>query len=179
MSLVVNFFAGPGAGKSTLSAGVFHHLKDRGIQCELVLEYVKEWAWDGRNVRPIDEMVIYGRQLERERRFYDKDMIVLTDRPLELSAVYADVYGGAERRDVVLAILNSDRRTAKDMGARFLNVRVARQKPYSEVGRFEDEEGARLIDRVCDDLVETHIYYTKQLGISKLADTILACKGDL
>ncbi len=35
-SIVINFFAGPGSGKSTTAAGVFFTLKTAGQKAELV-----------------------------------------------------------------------------------------------------------------------------------------------
>ena len=40
--LVVNFFAGAGAGKSTIASEVFWKLKKLGYSTELVGEYAKE-----------------------------------------------------------------------------------------------------------------------------------------
>ena len=47
MTLVVNFFAGPGAGKSSMAAGLFAELKFRGVNCELATEYAKDKVWEG------------------------------------------------------------------------------------------------------------------------------------
>ena len=44
--LIVNFYAGPGAGKSTMVAHTFAELKWRGINCELVTEYAKDKVWE-------------------------------------------------------------------------------------------------------------------------------------
>ena len=44
--LVVNLFAGPGRGKSVMSAEVFALLKKRGINCELIQEYAKSRVWE-------------------------------------------------------------------------------------------------------------------------------------
>ena len=41
-TLIVNLLAGSGAGKSTNAARLFAMLKDRGIETELVTEYVKD-----------------------------------------------------------------------------------------------------------------------------------------
>ena len=41
MTLVVNLFGGPGVGKSTLRAGVFHKLKLKLLNVEEVIEFVK------------------------------------------------------------------------------------------------------------------------------------------
>lgn len=45
-TIVVNLFAGPGAGKSTGAAYIFAMLKMHGIDCELVTEFAKDKTWE-------------------------------------------------------------------------------------------------------------------------------------
>ena len=45
-TLVVNLFAGPGAGKSTGAAYIFSMLKMAGIDTEYVNEYAKDKVWE-------------------------------------------------------------------------------------------------------------------------------------
>lgn len=42
---VVNIFAGPGAGKSTLAAYFYYKMKMAGVKVELVTEYAKDLTW--------------------------------------------------------------------------------------------------------------------------------------
>lgn len=44
--IAVNFYGGPGTGKSTMAAAVFAELKSRGVNCELVTEYAKKKVWE-------------------------------------------------------------------------------------------------------------------------------------
>lgn len=41
-TIIVNLFAGPGAGKSTGAAYIFSKLKLAGIDCEYVSEFAKD-----------------------------------------------------------------------------------------------------------------------------------------
>ena len=43
--IVVNFFAGPGTGKSTHAAMLFAKLKTMNINSELIQEYAKDKTW--------------------------------------------------------------------------------------------------------------------------------------
>ncbi len=45
-TLVINMFAGPGAGKSTLAAGTFFRLKCLGVNAEIAPEYAKDLVWE-------------------------------------------------------------------------------------------------------------------------------------
>jgi hypothetical protein len=40
-TILVNLYAGPGTGKSTMAANVFSELKWMGVNCELALEFAK------------------------------------------------------------------------------------------------------------------------------------------
>lgn len=173
MSLIVNMLAGPGAGKSTLSAQLFAELKMRGMCSEMIAEYAKEWAWDGKKIHPIDEMIIYGRQLERERRFYAREnMIAITDRPLELSCVYAAMYA-PHRIDVMKQIVSFDREEARLLGATFLNVYVTREKEYTQEGRYESEEQALKVDNLTKKYVIVDYIYYATNGVKPLADFVI------
>src|SRR4051812_8750331 len=93
-TFVVNLFGGPGVGKSTLAAEIFVTLKKRGIEVELIQEYVKAWAWDGKPVGTFDQLYILAKQLKLETRLYGKVDVVVTDSPLLFSPIYERFYGG-------------------------------------------------------------------------------------
>src|SRR4051812_46140966 len=94
MTKVINLFGGSGLGKSTTAAGLFYEMKLRGIHCELIREYVKQWAWDGTKIGPMDQVYIFGKQAEAESRIYGKVDIAVTDSPLLLSPIYEQFYSG-------------------------------------------------------------------------------------
>lgn len=175
MSLIVNLLGGPCAGKSTLAASLFAELKNQGICSELIAEYAKEWAWDGKKVKTIDEMIIYGRQLERERRFYErKNMIAITDRPMEMSLVYTKMYcGSGDRAETMKKIIELDRHTANVMGAEFINVFVKREKEYSNEGRYENEDEAKVVDELVKLSVNIDLYYDNSKGVKWLAENVI------
>ena len=45
-TIIVNLFAGAGAGKTTCAWEIASELKKRGIETEYVSEYAKELVWD-------------------------------------------------------------------------------------------------------------------------------------
>lgn len=136
--LVVNFFAGPGAGKSTCAAGTFHALKRKGVNAELVTEYAKELAWEKRGDALSNQVRVLGEQFERMRRLEGSVDILVTDSPLLLSAIYTPADYPREFERVVRFLFDRYEN---------LNIFVERTKPYNPAGRFQDEEGAREIDR--------------------------------
>ncbi len=151
-TLVVNFWAGPGAGKSTLAAGAFAALKQEMRSVELVREYVKDWAWRGEPVKRWDQLYLTAKQLRRESCLYGKVEIVLTDSPIGLGLVYTNIYQPADAYWVCAAVsgLMAAQRTE---GIRHLDLFVKRSKPYVQAGRFEGVDAAARVDSA----IRTHL----------------------
>lgn len=86
--IVVNLFAGPGAGKSTGSAYVFSELKMNGVECELVREYIKDKLWE-RNAKVFgNQPYIFGKQYHRMYILEHEVDVIITDSPLILPVLY-------------------------------------------------------------------------------------------
>lgn len=91
MTLVVNLFAAPGSGKSTMAAGLFHELKSIGVNAELATEFAKDITWANRTKAIQDQFYIFGKQHHRLFVLLDEVDIIITDAPLFLGVVYANV----------------------------------------------------------------------------------------
>lgn len=155
MSTVINLFGGSGLGKSTTAALLFGEMKLQGLHCELVREYVKEWAWAGRKVGPDDQDTIYENQLSRERLYYNKLDFIVTDSPLLLGPIYQKFYTGDDPiKNRVLEGLQQ----AADDGIIHMNFVLQRNKEFDARGRYENETQAKAVD----ELVEQ---YLKDLSI--------------
>jgi hypothetical protein len=136
--LVINLFAGPGAGKSTTAAGVFAELKTRGYSAELVTEFAKECAWEGRSGPLRCQPYVFGEQLWRLERLRDRGVdVVVSDSPILLSAIYAPDDTPAAFHDVVFHY--HERMQA-------LDVFLRRVKAYDPRGRFQDLREAQALD---------------------------------
>lgn len=144
-TIVVNLFGGPGSGKSTIASELFSELKHRGINAELVTEYVKKWAWIGQKVGPFDQVYLFGKQARAEAMLYGKVDVIVTDSPVLLSAYYEDHYQ-PDWQIVKPAALRFLEKTA-EAGVIRKNYWLRRDKPYNPAGRYQTEEEAKAIDK--------------------------------
>lgn len=134
---VINLWAGPGAGKSTTAAGVFHRLKLLGHKAELVTEYAKDLTWERNQCRLNNSLVVFAEQYHRLARLRDHDVDwAVTDSPFPMGALYGDPPGWL--RTALWAAFDEFEN---------LNYFIQRVKPYVPVGRNQTEDEARVLDR--------------------------------
>jgi len=131
-TLVVNFFGGPSAGKSTTSKHTCAELKWMGLGAEEASEYAKDIVWSDTTATLLDQTYIFGKQHHRLFILQDKLEVVLTDSPIMLSVVY-DAGGSPALRDLAYE---------KHCGFRNLNFFLLRSKKYDPRGRLQTEEEA-------------------------------------
>ncbi len=105
-ALIVNLYAGPGALKSTTSAGVFTLLKLHGVDCELPFEFPKDLIWEENISMLNDQNYVLGNQAHRIWRVKDKVDVVLVDSPILFSIVYRKNELGKEFIDHVVTLHN-------------------------------------------------------------------------
>ncbi len=142
MSLRINFYGGPGVGKSTLAAKVYADLKQQGFNSiELVPEFIKPWAYEGKQFDSLGNIYVFGNQLWSELRFLKAGVdIIVSDSPLLLQCAYVyqgDQVIGSSLRDITLQY-------EKEYPS--LNFFVKRTLPYSPEGRYQTEEELGLLD---------------------------------
>lgn len=139
-----NFFGGAGSGKSTTAAWAFHLLKEEGKSAELVLEYIKTWAYLERNVKSFDQVFIMAQQLHSEDfLMYSGVKNIVTDCPVLLSPIYSSFYKNATAITEPLKII------ANHFSNIFpsTNIFLKRgSKEYVNHGRYQTEFEAREID---------------------------------
>ena len=82
--LIVNLFAGPGAGKSTIAAYVFARLKMAGVNCELAPEFAKDKVWEHNQTALDNQIYVFAKQYYRITRCADQVDVVITDSPVAL-----------------------------------------------------------------------------------------------
>jgi nicotinamide riboside kinase len=145
MTAVINLFGGPGSGKSTLAAEIYVQMKKMNLECELVREYVKDWAWEGRKIEGFDQFYILGKQIRKESLMYDKVDFIITDSPLWNSSFYEKHYEGTEHLTGSVKAFVS---YAESKGVVYDNYMLVRNNsPYKKDGRYETEDQAKEIDK--------------------------------
>ena len=94
-TIVVNLYAGPGAGKTTSAWEIAARLKKEHINTEYVSEYAKELVWRNPNHKLLDGSVasqteLFEVQNERLSDLQGKVSVVVTDSPLLLNLMYVN-----------------------------------------------------------------------------------------
>jgi hypothetical protein len=92
MSTIINFFGGPGIGKSTQAAGLFTEMKKNQMDVELTYEFPKEVAWEGNVSQLKDQFFITANQHRNISRLYGKVDYIIVDSPIILGSIYRDKY---------------------------------------------------------------------------------------
>jgi hypothetical protein len=136
MPLVVNLFGGPGSGKSTTMAGLFSQMKLLGMNVEMAPEWIKGKVYEGTPYPPKDQIYVFAKQRKTLMQLLDTVGIIITDSPLLLSILY-----DKDNNKVLHELIKHEYLKFNNM-----NFMLRRVKPYSPVGRYQSEDGARLID---------------------------------
>jgi nicotinamide riboside kinase len=144
MTHVINLFSGAGAGKSTLAAALFSELKIRGLNVELVHEYIKSWAYEQRLPQQLDQLHILGMQSKSESLLYNKVDFIITDSPLLIIPFYEKLLTG---RDIVKPAVFNFIKFAKSQGVRYHSFFLDRPENYNQTGRYQTKEEAQSIDK--------------------------------
>ena len=131
--LRVNFYGGPGVGKSTLAARVYAELnREGGVSTELVREFIKTWAYEGKEPDGWDQVYTFASQLYEEHRLAKAGVkVIVTDSPVLLQCVYARLKDCRVATHLDrLAMLYEKAHTA-------INFFVSRHVAYDPSGRFQ------------------------------------------
>jgi hypothetical protein len=145
-TLVVNLFAGPGAGKSTTAAGIFFELKSRGVSCELALEYAKELVYEKRFETFKDQIYLFAKQYHHIFCLLGQVAVVVTDCPILLSPIYD------EEKRIPLEQLVIDEHNKMWTYNTFIN----RKKEFNPKGRNHNEEQSKELDKMIMDILWKH-----------------------
>lgn len=173
MTTIINIFGGPGTGKSSCAANVFALLKAKDLNVELVREYVKDFVWENRQRYPMDQIYIMGKQMRREQVCLGKVDYIVTDSPVDLSFIYEQHYDPAPH--VCGEVIKKYKKINEQNGHTYVNIFLHRVKKYNPNGRYQDEEGAKLVDRlILDYLKNNGIYFVEFGGTAEAPEYIVS-----
>ena len=180
MKKIICLYGGPGAGKSTTCAGLFYRLKQKGFNCEMNLEYVKQWVWEGRSIQVGDQTYLFAKQSRRERIYIEKGLdFIITDSPLVLTHFYGLKYDEMEQKyNTSLNMLKNHHEFCKSRGYKTEHFVLNRKKPYNPAGRYQTEEEAKSYDTEITDLLDIlGIKYNYVDGDETSVESILSIIG--
>lgn len=149
-TVVVNLYAGPGAGKTNTAWEIAAQLKRDNVLVEYVPEYAKELVWENR-MDLLDgsfenQILILREQMHRQERLQGKVQAIVTDAPLLLNPIYA------KEKAQQLAHM------ARKAYMRFENIDlfVRREKEYMQAGRMQTLEQSLALDGRIQDMLEKY-----------------------
>lgn len=165
-TLVVNCFAGPGAGKTTCAWEVAAELKKKGINCEYISEYAKELVWEEKFDTLKNQEHVFDEQSKRLERLRGKVEVIVTDSPILMSHIY-----GEHNSEYFTNRIDDEYNKYYNF-----NLFIRRGESFQQAGRIQNLEESKILDKkILDMLKEKHIYFGvyKHENIKYLADNII------
>ncbi len=156
---VINLYGASGVGKSTTACALFAELKMRGLRAELVTEYVKTWAWEGRKPKPFDQLYFFGKQARSEYILFDTPVeYIVTDSPIWLSAFYEGLYNPTD--PLITPSVKNYVKYVEKLGVKSYNFFLQRNKPFDPAGRYESaEQSDKNHASLRDFLVQNDVFF--------------------
>ncbi len=147
MSTIINFFGGPGIGKSTQAAGLFTNMKKNHMDVELTYEFPKEVTWEGNFSAIKDQFYITANQHRNISRLYGKVEYIIVDSPIVLGSIYRKKYSPDEYPSCFYDKSFDDFIWSLFKKYKSLNILLIRDETtYDENGRFQSLQESKKID---------------------------------
>lgn len=145
---IICLWGGPGAGKSTTAAKLFATLKEKGYNCELLREYIKDWVWEERKVQTGDQSYIAAKHLRKERQYIKNNLdFIVSDSPAALCAFYGEKFDPLEQLfPICRTLVKQHHEFCKQHRYKIEHFFLGRKKKYVAAGRFQTEIEAKTID---------------------------------
>lgn len=164
----INFYGGPGSGKSTSAAYAFYYLKQyyQEKNTELVQEFVKEWAWLGRQPTGYDQVYLFAQQLHKEETLLKRNVdFVISDSPVDLSLIYGE---GFIKESLKVIIDNYEKEYPS------LNIFIRRGgKIFNPCGRFQTyKEAVEFDNKILSVLDYKNLYLVDYNNLEQIKDII-------
>lgn len=149
ITLVVNLFAGPSAGKTTCAWEIASELKKRDIVTEYVPEYAKELVWDENYEALTNQEAIFEEQAHRINRLIGKVDVVVTDSPVLFSEIYGQNNSDEFKKRIWNEYNNHDN----------FNFFINRGKKFEKEGRIHNLDESIEIDHQIKSMLEENSVY--------------------
>lgn len=165
-TLLVNCYAGPGAGKTTCALELTAALKKRGLDVEYVPEYAKELVYSNDLEKLSDQEHVTDTQYERLVQLKGKVDVIITDSPVLLGQVYGKDKISAEYNEKIVEYYRSFNN---------FNLFIQRGEDYQQTGRLQSrEEAVALDEEIKQMLARNKAFYGKydQNNVDKIAHNI-------
>lgn len=145
-NIVINFYGGPGTGKSTMAARIFSELKMKDYNCELITEYAKRKVWEQSYKTLENQVYVFAKQQFNMWTVSHYVDLMITDSPL----ILGNVYGGS----------NTLHQLVKETFESYTNINIFlhRTKKYNPYGRMQNESEAKEFDKVIKKLLDSYGY---------------------
>jgi len=154
MTKIINLYGGPGIGKSTTAAYLYYLLKKSNVSVELIQEYVKEWAWENRPIKPFDQIYFFGKQVRKESMLFGKVNYVITDSPVLLSLCYIKKCCDPEVAHGLVETARAFYAVSPRHNVQHIHVVLKRSGEFEQNGRFHSKKESEQIDVEIRDLLK-------------------------
>ena len=171
---VINIVAGPGAGKSTISALVFAELKMQGEVAEYVQEFAKTLVWTGQFEALNDQYYVTRKQKELLESIKGHVKYIITDGSL-LHGLFYNRFNESNTSNID----KTEQYILKSFKS-FNNFTIfldRGQIKYEHAGRTQNEKEARAIDSTLKMLLDKndisyHLFPSDTTKIKEIIDLI-------
>jgi len=165
---VINFFAGPSVGKSTIAPALYVKMKKKGMKVEFVHEFAKDCVWESMTHIFTEQDYIFGQQHRMIRRLIRHDIdYAVVDSSILLGLLYMPEWFPKSFEPFLLDVFHS-----------YNNINIFLERnpaiPYVQAGRNQTEEQAKHKDVELKTLLHKHaIPYFSFLSEDGVEDKIL------
>ena len=169
MTTYINLFGGPGVGKSTIAAGLFHFMKRNDYDVELVTEFAKDLVWEDRASTLQIQPYVSMKQFRNLARLQGKVEYVITDSPIIKDSVYARRFAP----DLPLSYHELLKFLHNHLGDS-INILLTRTHSYDTNGRLQTETEAVELDKELKFLLELNEidYYEVEPHIDDVVEAV-------
>ena len=170
--LNIQLFAGPGTGKSTTQAGLFHKFKELDHKTEMIHEYAKDLTYENADNKLKNQFYVTAKQHHRLKRIEDGGEVdyVIHDSPFIMGLAYLNKNDSAFPNKAFENFV-------KELYSNYNNLNIFIERndshKYQEYGRSQSyEEACQKDSEILNLLDDLSIPYIKMPMGPNLIDAI-------